>query len=333
MVKEDKLINLQDIPGYIREGDRVWTGGWTVVRKPMAMVWQLIRSGKKKLHLVANPGGPEFDLMAGCNCISKTETNYIGHEVFGHPYNWRRKLDQPDGEDFHHDDWTVQTGALRIMAGSMGIPFIPTRSLMGSDIINPDYDGFSELRGRDKKVPKKKIKIMDDPFWDEGTVVLLPALNPDVCLIHAQKVGEDGTVLITGGAFLDYHAALASEVTIVSAEKIVSKEEIEKTAEMNKIPGMAVDAVLEVPYGAHPTALYGCYDNDPWWFKEYLEASKDVDKMQAWSKEWIYGLDNYREYLDKLGKKRLDQLCADSQKGYNPGMKRRLDQLEEVPLD
>jgi len=333
MVKKNKVIALKDIPGFVREGDRLWTGGWTVVRKPMAMVWELIRSGKKKLHLVANPGGPEFDLMAGCDCISKTETNYIGHEVFGHPYNWRRKLDEPDGEEFYHDDWTVKTGALRIVAGSMGIPFIPSKSLLGSDIINPEYDGFKELRGKDKKVPRRKVKLMDDPFWDGDTVVLLPALNPDVCLIHAQKVGEDGTVLITGGTFLDYYAALASEVTIVSAEKIVSREEIENTAEMNKIPGMVVDAILEVPYGAHPTALHNYYDNDPWWFRDYLEASKDVQKMREWSKKWVHGPKDYREYLELLGKKRLKKLCADGQKGYNPEMKRRLDRLEEVPSE
>ncbi len=332
MTVNNKIIELSKVPAYVKDGDKLWTGGWTVVRKPMAMVWELIRQGKKDLHLVANPGGPEFDLMAGCNNISKTETNYIGHEVFGHPYNWRRKLDESEGTEFFHDDWTVKTGALRIMAGAMGIPFIPSKSLKGSDIINPKYDGFQKIRGKDEKVPRKKVELMEDPFWEGENVVLLPSLNPEVCLIHAQKVGEDGTVLIEGGTFLDYYAAVASQTTIVSAEEIVSLEEIERTAEMNKIPGMLVNAIVEAPYGAHPTALFGYYDNDPWWFKEYLEASQDTELMREWSKKWIFDLYDYQEYLQKLGEKRLKKLRANQEKGYNPDIKRRLDRLEEVDM-
>jgi glutaconate CoA-transferase subunit A len=329
--KREKRISLKDVPTYVQDGDRVWTGGWTVVRKPMAMVYELIRSGKKGLHLVANPGGPEIDLLIGCGCVAKTESNYIGHEVFGHPYNFRRKLEAPvEGEEFYHDDWTVMTGALRIMAGAMGIPFIPTKSLKGSDIINPELDGFKSLRGKDDKVPKKKFVLMEDPFWEGETVVLIPALRPDVCLIHAQEVGEDGTVRISGGKFLDYYAAVAAKTTIVSAERIVPKEQMAITAEENSIPGEVVDAILEVPYGAHPTALQGFYDNDPWWFKEYLAASRTDEKMNAWRDKWIYGTESFTGYLEQVGTSRLEQLKADSTLGYNPDIRRRLDKLEEV---
>jgi glutaconate CoA-transferase subunit A len=297
----------------------------------MAMVYQIIKSGKKDLHLVANPGGPEFDLLIGCGCVAKTESNYIGHEVFGHPYNFRRWMEEPERKEaFFHDDWTVATGALRIMAGSMGIPFIPTMSLKGSDIANPALDGFRDLRGNDDKVPKKKIVYMDDPFWEGETVALIPALRPDVCIIHVQEVGEDGTVRIKGGAFLDYYAALAAKTTIVSAEKIVSVEAMEETAESNTIPGQAVDAIVEVPYGSHPTALQGYYDNDPWWFKEYITASKKQETMDAWADKWIYSLKNYEEYLERIGKERLNKLLSNAEIGYNPHIKRRLDKLEEV---
>ncbi|WP_366924497.1 hypothetical protein MFMK1_001476 [Metallumcola ferriviriculae] len=326
-----KRILLENVPDYIQEGDRVWTGGWTVVRKPMAMVYEIIKREKRNLHMVANPGGPEIDLMTGCGCVTKTESNYIGNEVFGHPYNFRRRLEDSRYKgEFFHDDWTVTTGALRIMAGAMGIPFIPTKCLKGTDIINPEMDGFHTLRGKDAKVPKKKAVLMEDPFWEGETVVLIPALRPDVCLIHAQEVGEDGTVRISGGAFLDYYAAVAAKITIVSAERIVPIEEMEQTAEANTIPGEVVDGILEVPYGAHPTALQGFYDNDPWWFKEYMEASKDTEKMDTWVRKWIYEVKSFEEYLLKVGMKRIQKLRADTVLGYNPDIKRRLDKLEEV---
>lgn len=326
-----KRILLENVPDYIQDGDRVWTGGWTVVRKPMAMVYETIKSGKKNLHLIANPGGPEIDLMTGCGCVARTESNYIGNEVFGHPYNFRRRFEDPRYRgDFFHDDWTVATGALRIMAGAMGIPFIPTKFLKGSDIINPELDGFAALRGKDAKVPKKKVVLIEDPFWEGETVALIPALRPDVCLIHAQEVGEDGTVRISGGAFLDYYAAVAAKITIVSAERIVPAEALEQTAEANTIPGEVVDAILEVPYGAHPTALQGFYDNDPWWFKEYLEASKDQEKMNAWAQKWIYEVGSFEGYLQQVGMKQLHKLRANAVLGYNPDIKRRLDKLEEV---
>ncbi len=331
MTEKNKRISLQDVPEFLKDGDRLWTGGWTVVRKPMAMVYEIIKSRKKELHLVANPGGPEIDLLIGCGCISKTESNYIGHEVFGHPYNFRRRMEEQRYKGtFFHDDWTVATGALRIIAGAMGIPFIPTKSLKGSDIINPELDGFKTLRGKDEKVPKKKVVLMEDPFWEGETVALIPALRPDVCLIHAQEVGEDGTVRISGGAFLDYYAAVASKVTIVSAERIVPTEAMAHNPELNTIPGEVVDAIVEVPYGAHPTALQGFYDNDPWWFRDYLEASKEQEKMDAWSKKWIYGMKSFDDYLQLVGLKKLLQLRANTVLGYNPHIRRRLDKLEEV---
>lgn len=331
MNHRQKRIPIERVPEFVQDGDSVWLGGWTVVRKPFAMAYELIRSGKKNLHLVNNPGGPETDLLVGCGCAAKTETNYIGHELFGHPYNFRRRFEKPEaGQGFRHDDWTVATGSLRIMAGAMGIPFIPTRFLRGSDLLNPELDGFRDLRGVDPKVPKRKFMMLKDPFWEGEDVVLIPAIRPDVCLIHAQEAGADGTVRITGGLFLDYYAAVAAKVTIVSAEKIVPRESLEITREENSIPGEAVDAVVEAPFGAHPTAVHGCYDNDPWWFRDYLKASKTEDGMRQWTEEWIFAPGSFKGYLEKVGARRLEKITAEPELSYSSTIKRRLDKLEEV---
>jgi glutaconate CoA-transferase, subunit A len=331
MDSNGKRISLERVADFVKDGDRLWMGGWTVVRKPFAMIYELVRARRKNLHLVNNPGGPEMDLLIGCGCASKSETNYIGHELFGHPYNFRRRFEDPESNrGFRHDDWTVASGSLRIMAGAMGIPFIPTRFLRGSDILNPALDGFKDLRGVDPQVPKRKFLRMKDPFWEGEEVMLIPALRPDVCFIHAQEAGEDGTVRITGGVFLDYYAAVASRVTIVSAERIVPTASLEATREENAIPGEAVDAVVEVPFGAHPTAVHGCYDNDPWWFRDYLKASKTEADMRAWAEEWVHGPGSFQAYLAKVGRGRLDRITADPALSYSPTIKRRLDRLEEV---
>lgn len=328
---KSKLISIGEAVSLIKDGSSVFTGGWTVVRKPMALVYEIIRQGRRNLALVANPGGPEIDLLVGAGCVDLTETNYIGHEVFGHPYAFRRKVEQgPAATGYHHDDWSVQTGALRLLAGAMGLPFMPTLSLKGSDLINPALDAVKELRGKDPRLPKQKVAFIQDPFWEGREITLIPALRPDICLIHAQEVGEQGTVRIRGGAFLDYYAAMAAKLTIVSAERVVPEDSLRDLPQSNTIPAQVVHAVIEVPYGAHPTAVWGFYDNDPWWFKTYLAAAQQEDTFQAWVKEWVTEIPDHQQYLEKVGLKRLLSLRADPVLGYNPKIKRRLDKLQEV---
>jgi len=143
-------------------------------------------------------------------------------------------------------------------------------------------------------------------------------------------VGEKGTVRIRGGNSLDYYAALASKLVIVSAERIVSEEELRGDSKPNAIPGIAVNVIVEAPYGAHPTALFGHYDNDPWWFKDYIAASRDEEKFNKWLKEWVLDVVSHEGYLKKLGAKRLEQIRSDPVKGYNPFIQRRMDKLGEV---
>jgi len=330
MASQAKRLSLEEAVGLIKNGDQVWTGGWTVVRRPMGLVYEMIRQGKRNLYICANPGGVEIDLLIGAGCVYLGETNYIGHEVFGHPYCFRRATENQQEPGYIHDDWTVQTGALRIVAGSMGLPFLPTMSLKGSDIALPQNDSLKELRGKDPKLPRQKLISIKDPFWEGGDVFLVPALRPDVCLIHVQEVGEKGTVRILGGAFLDYFAALASKLVIVSAERIVPEETLLERPELNAIPGFTVDVTVELPYGAHPTALYGEYDNDPWWFRDYLAASRERESFQRWLSEWVLGVQGHTGYIEKLGNRRLELIRTSPEFGYNPSIRRRTDKLEDV---
>lgn len=329
-MRTENIIELGQIKNFVNPGDSLWVGGWTLVRKPMAMLYELIKARLTDLHVVNQPGGPDTDLLIGAGCVSKSESNYIGHEVFGHPYNFRRRLEESGGSsNFRHDDWTVATGAMRILAGAMDIPFIPTKFLRGSDLMNPDYDGFKDIRASDPKVAQKKFVTMKDPFWEGEEYLLVPSIRPDVCLLHAQEAYEDGTCRISGGVFLDYYAAKASKTVIISAEKILKGEPSRKAYDENVIPGEIVDYIVEVPFGGHPTAVHACYDNDPLWFQEYIESSKNTESMNQWLDKWVFAQNSFTDYLAKIGFKQLDRLVADPAYGYAPNILRRLDKINK----
>jgi glutaconate CoA-transferase subunit A len=302
-MKKTKIKPLQEAIAQIPDGSSILFGGWTVTRKPMAAVFEIIRQGKKDLHLVSNPGGPESDLLIGAGLVGISETNFIGHEVLGIPYCFRRAFEKGGLEKtgYLHDDWTVQTGALRILAGAMGIPFIPTKSLKGTEII--DHDLLADLRSKSKKIPNKKVEFIEDPFWDEGEILLIPAIKPDYCIIHVPMVGEEGTVRIHGGLFMDFYGAVASKKTIVTTELITSEEYLKKQPELNSIPSDFIDDIVEVPYGGHPTAVQGLYDLDFEFFNRMVDGTKKEDTYVAWLQEWVTGLTDHDAYLEKLGAK------------------------------
>ncbi len=323
--KQSKIKTLEEAVAEIPDGACILFGGWTVSRKPMAAVMEIIRQGKKNLHLVANPGGPENDLLIGAGLVSISETNFIGHEVLGLPYCFRRAFEKGGLEKsgYLHDDWTVQTGALRVLAGAMNIPFIPTRSLRGTDIVNPEHDLLADLRKKSKKVPNKKVEYIEDPFWDEGELLLIPAIKPDYAIIHVPMVGENGTVRIHGGLFMDFYGAVAAKKTIITTELITTEEFLMKNPELNSIPSEFVDTIVEVPYGGHPTPVHGLYDMDFEFFYNMVDHTKKEDSFKEWLQEWIYGLPDHDAYLEKLGARKILSLRADPGLGYNPRLKRK----------
>jgi glutaconate CoA-transferase subunit A len=152
---------------------------------------------------------------------------------------------------------------------------------------------------------------------------LLPALTPDVTLLHAQYVGEEGTVRIKGLTFADLEQAKAADVVIVSCEAIVSRDEIRSDPDQNSLPGFLVDAIVPLPYGAHPTACYGFYDYDPRHLNLYRSAASDDALFQSYLAEWIYEIPAHDHYLDKAGADQLAKIKADPVLGYARGLDRK----------
>ena len=222
------------------------------------------------------------------------------------------------------EDYTNYQMNLRFLAGAMGVPFLPCRSALGTDIVNKW--GFSQqARAKDPKLPDEKLEVIDNPFgeWSETSkVVLLPAINPDVTFIHVQKADAQGTGKIMGLSFGDVEQAKASKHLVVTCEDLVDTEDMRRHPEQNQIPGIYVDAVVHVPHGAFPTACNRYYDYDPTYLFEYLKDARDDEAYARNRQRYVYGLSSHKGLLELVGDERLATIQADPDRGYARNLKR-----------
>jgi len=319
----NKTMDLsQAIQDLVKDGSHISIGGFTINRNPMAAVYELIRQKKRDLHLYAHSNGQGVDELVGGGVLSKLEIAYGGSGRFA-PTCIRFKQAVQEGtiavEDYSNFQMT-----LRFLAGGLGVPFLPTRSGMGSDIMA--RWGFSlETRSSDPKLPDKKAVVMDNPFgdWAETTkVVLVPAIRPDVTIIHAQKAAIDGTVRISGLTFADVEQAKAAEHVIVTCEEVTGPDDLRDNADLNTLPPFCVDAVCHVPFGAYPTACYGYYDYDPKYLKAYAGFAREEDAFESYMETYIFGTENHERFLALIDPEQLDRIKADPRTGYAPNLDR-----------
>jgi glutaconate CoA-transferase subunit A len=224
-----------------------------------------------------------------------------------------------------HEDYSNYQMSLRFHAGAMGIPFLPTRSSLGTDIINKW--GFSrEIREADPKIANKKLVVLDNPFdgWANcKKVVLVPAINPDVTILHVQKADRQGTSRILGLTFADVDQAKAAKNVIITCEELVDGADLRGDPEYNQIPFIHVSAVVHVPYGAYPSSCYRYYDYDPAQLSEFAKAAKDDGTFKAYLDKFVYGVKDHQGLLDRIGTDRLAKIKADPRTGYATGLDRK----------
>jgi glutaconate CoA-transferase subunit A len=317
----DKVMSLKEaVRRFIRNGSQIAIGGFTVVRNPMSIAYEIVRQGIKDIHLVCHSHGQALDVLIGAGCVKRLEIAYGGNGRYA-PTCIRFKKAIQRGE-IQFEDYSNYQMSLRFLAGALGIPFIPTKSGLGSDLLK--YEGFpKELRGQ-RKVASKKFSLMQNPFnGEDDRVVLLPALNPDVALIHAQYVGEDGTVRVKGLTFADIEQAKSADIVIVTCEEIVPRSFIRLDPDQNTLPPFFIDAIVKVPYGAHPTGCYTFYDYDPKHLNLYKKIAEDDRLFKEYLEEWVYGVSSYDEYLGKVGVENLLKIKANPVLGYAAGLDRK----------
>lgn len=321
---DNKVMDLkQAIKRYVTDGAHLCIGGFTINRNPMAAVYEIIRQKIRNLHLYAHSNGQGVDELTGAGCVSRLEIAYGGSGRFAPTCIRFRKAVQRG--EILIEDYSNYQMTLRFLAGAMGVPFLPTRSSLGTDLI--EKWGFSEShRKEDPGTPNQKMVIIDNPFdgWgDTERVVLVPAINPDVAIIHVQKADRQGTARIKGLTFADVEQAKSAKYLIITCEQLVESDELRKDPDQNQIPFFCVDAVVHVPFGAYPTGCYWYYDYDPVYLNEYRKYAEDDSLYQEYLDKYVYGPSSHEALLELVGVERIAMIKADPRTGYAVNLDRR----------
>ncbi len=251
---------------------------------PMAAAHELIRQQKKDLRLVGPISDIAFDMLIGAGCVAEVHAAWVGNVSAGLAHCYRRAMEQGIPRRITVRDHSNFTMALALLAGALGAPYIPTRTLLGSDI--PGANGT--------------FKEGTSP-WDGSKLLLVPALVPDVTIIACQRADADGNAHQWGPWGVSQEAALAAAKVIVLADEVVERAVIASDPNRTMCPATKVAAVVHVPGACHPSPLQGRYARDHEFFHDYHRATRDVVGFEAWIAEWVTGVPDRAVYLAKLG--------------------------------
>ncbi len=315
MTNEDKVMSADEaIDRHIASGDCITLGGFTINRNPMALTQEIVRQQKDRLHIVLHSGSQALDLLIGAGLVEILEIAYGANGRFA-PTCVRFKKAVEEGQ-IKVEDYSNYQISLRFLAGAMGVPYLPTTSGLGSDIIIKQ--GIDErLRKQRVSLPDEKTIITQNPFSElKEPLVLVPAINPDVTLIHVQKAAPDGTARIEGLSFTDIEQARASKHVIISCEELVGSSELRKEPWRNCLPHVLVDAVVHQPHGAYPTACFGYYDYDMQYLTRYQQTCDDDMEFEKYIDSMVKHVETFDEYLRMIGQDALDAITAEPDLGY-----------------
>ncbi|KPJ78856.1 MAG: ketoacid-CoA transferase [Deltaproteobacteria bacterium SG8_13] len=321
---EDKLLDLTAaVRRYVTDGCHLSIGGFTINRNPMAAVYEIMRQRVRNLHLYAHSNGQGVDELIGAGCVAALEIAYAGSGRFAPTCIRFRKA--VEAGTVAVEDYSNYQMTLRFLAGAMGLPFLPTRSALGSDIIKK-WGFRASRRKSDPRLPNHKLVVIDNPFEGWGNaqrLVLVPAIQPDVTILHVQQADRQGTVRIEGLPFTDVEQAKSARHVIVTCEELVATDRLREEPERNQLPFFCVDAVVPVSMGAYPTACYRHYDYDPVYLNNYRQAALDDDRYPDYLDEFVYGVESHEALLDRIGIDQLSRIQADPRTGYAVGLDRR----------
>jgi len=258
---------------------------------PFAAGHEIIRQQRRKLTLIGPISDILFDQLIGAGCVEKVKAAWVGNVSEGLAHCYRRAVEQSIPRPIVVEEHSNFTIGLALLAASLDAPYIPTRSLLGSDIPrqNPTF------------------RTQQSPL--EGSPVLLvPAVHPDVAIIHVQRSDEEGNAHIWGNIGLSEEAMLAARAVILVAEEIVAREVI--LSDPNRVlgPSFKVRAVVHEPWGAHPSAVQGYANRDHPFYHEYHERTRTLEGFESWLDEWVLHVPGRSAYVAKLGEERVQGL-------------------------
>jgi glutaconate CoA-transferase subunit A len=287
-----KLTSLSEaIATHVNDGDTVYAAGFTHLI-PFAAGHEIIRQGKKDLTLARATPDLIYDMMVAAECAKKVIFSYMGNPGVGSLRIVRSAIEKGGLEWDEYSHFGMIT---RLQAGASGLPFLPMNQTGAADL--------------EKSNPN--IKRIPDPYGGKD-VVVVPALNPDVAIVHVQRADANGNAHLWGIIGEQKEAAFAAKKVILTAEEIVDESVIRSDPNRTMIPGIVVSAVCHVPFACHPSYAQGYYDRDNEFYLAWDKVSESMDTVKAWLDEWVYGVKDRGEYWQKLGSETHERLKVEA---------------------
>lgn len=291
----EKVMSLEEATAFVNNHDRVAIGGSTLSRTPMAMIWALIRARKQGLSVSRSIASSEGDLLFASGICNHIATSWFSQGiVWGVSKVMRHYVETGQAR---YEEWSHLAMGMRYRAGAMGVPFLPMRSMLGSDVARM----------------RPEARTMECPYTGER-LLLVPALNPDVAIIHVQRCDAYGNAQIDGLQFMDIDIAMAADRVILVTERIVSNDQIRRAPDQTRIPFFAVDAVVEQQFGCAPHECTGVYEPlfDHMDMYTSLVNGDPVDGMRQYLERYVYEPKDWNAFLNLIG---LDELLDAVRRG------------------
>ncbi|MFW9844122.1 MAG: CoA transferase subunit A, partial [Candidatus Thorarchaeota archaeon] len=283
---EDKRITLAEAAKMVNDGDGLFWGGFGYQRAPIAFAHELVRQKKRNLTVYTCGSEVDLEIMAGAGVATRYEIAFSAIEALGLSYNIRRRVSEGKLEV---EDYTNLAMAMRFLGGALNVPFMPLRSMMGTDM-----ERLRRYRGDDK------LRVMDCPFTGDK-ICIVPSLQPDYSIVHVQRVDKLGNAQIDGIVGEDIEGSRCGKKLIVLAEELIDTEEIKTRPDQTKIPAMYVDHVVVLPFMAHPMMCHDYYDYDLEHLQMFHKMTRTEEGWQEYLDNYILGVDDHHGYLDLVG--------------------------------
>jgi glutaconate CoA-transferase subunit A len=257
---------------------------------PFAASYEIIRQKKRNLTLIGPISDMQFDQLIGAGCVKKIIASWAGNVAAGLGHNYRRAAEAGIPQPIEIEEHSNFTIGLGLQAGASGLPFLPTRTVKGSDFRNGSQ--FASVRC---------------PFTDEE-LLAVRAIRPDVAVLHVQRADAQGNAQAWGNFGVMREAAMAAKKVILTCEEIVDHEVILSDPNRNVIPGFVVSSVVHEPFGSHPSPTQGYTRRDDNFFFEYHKATRSREGFEKWLQKWVLEVKDHREFLELLGADRVQSL-------------------------
>jgi glutaconate CoA-transferase, subunit A len=286
----------QAIAEFVPDGSSVALGLQMEQMIPFAAGHELIRQKKRNLRLIGPISDILFDQLIGAGCVKDVVAAWVGNVMMGSAYNFRRATEEENpgtpGEKLTVFNMSNFTLALGLQAGAIGVPFLPTRTAMGSDVPKGNHFFYQII----------------SPFEPKETLLAVRAIVPDVAIVHVQRADRHGNAHAWANFGVMIEGVRAAKRVILSAEEIVDEAVIASDPNRTVIPGFLVSAVVECPHGAHPSPVQGYYKRDDAFFQQYHAETRTQPDFNAWLERWVSGVADRAGYVQQLGQGRVADL-------------------------